>query len=345
MSRQFIPKLCNDLIELLEEDTNYFDVIIEVGEEITNKKMFQAHSVILHYRSPYFRKVLANSTRNGENEYVLRLPNISGNIFQILLRYIYNGSLVIDSLTNLDIFRLLIAADDLYLQEFFHLSSREFFEKVRPFEKIIRQRVYEDLMQYFLVPGSDPNTEILPPRQGMIDSTLITSKHASLLSSWIDHKHQCSKLPLGFSYYEIYENPYEFKLLLRGTRDDFSLASFKGLCYDKPMTIVVMRVKGTDELVGGFNPKSWIPGENVYEYSEDSFLFAFRGSNISRGGMGVKNIILSRVEQPTHALYQSANNGLTFGGGDLEMYGEYFNEENKIYCNKYEYERCIRQAG
>ncbi|CAG8492239.1 284_t:CDS:1, partial [Acaulospora colombiana] len=106
-----------------------------------------------------------------------------------------------------------------------------------------------------------------------------------------------------------------------------------------------MRVRGTDELVGGFNPKSWIPGGNSYEYSEDSFLFAFRGPNISRGEMDAKNVILSRVEHPTHALYQSANNGLTFGGGDLEMYGEYFNEESKIYSNKYEYEKCIRKVG
>ncbi|CAG8773869.1 10702_t:CDS:1, partial [Acaulospora colombiana] len=59
--------LCNDLLELLEEDSIYFDVIIEVGEETPNKKLFQAHSVILHYRSPYFRQVLVSSTKNEDD--------------------------------------------------------------------------------------------------------------------------------------------------------------------------------------------------------------------------------------------------------------------------------------
>ena len=84
MSNQFLLKLSQNYIELLE-DNEYYDVTIEVGED-PNVKVFRAHMNILYYRSPYLRRKLA-SNKNNDNFLVhLRLPNISPEIFQMILK-------------------------------------------------------------------------------------------------------------------------------------------------------------------------------------------------------------------------------------------------------------------
>ncbi|GBC47260.2 BTB/POZ protein [Rhizophagus irregularis DAOM 181602=DAOM 197198] len=78
MSIQFFSKLSQSYIEILE-DNEYYDVTIEV-----------AH---------------------------IKLSNISPEIFQIILRYLYGGILSLNGQDTLDIFKILIAADELLLHE------------------------------------------------------------------------------------------------------------------------------------------------------------------------------------------------------------------------------------
>ena len=85
MSAQFFPKLSQNYIEILDDD-EYYDVAIEVGKD-PNVKIFRAHMIILCYRSPYLRRTLTSNKRN--NDGVLnqkKLPNISPEIFQIILK-------------------------------------------------------------------------------------------------------------------------------------------------------------------------------------------------------------------------------------------------------------------
>jgi len=80
---KFLPKLSQNLLEILDDD-EYYDIKIEVGKD-PYVKVFRAHMVILYYRSPYLRRVL--STRNNdENLAHIKLPNISPEVFQIILR-------------------------------------------------------------------------------------------------------------------------------------------------------------------------------------------------------------------------------------------------------------------
>ena len=80
---KFLPKLLQNLLEILEDD-EYYDVKIEVGKD-PYVKVFRAHVVILYYRSPYLRRVL--STRNNDGNLAhIKLPNILPEIFQIILR-------------------------------------------------------------------------------------------------------------------------------------------------------------------------------------------------------------------------------------------------------------------
>ena len=84
MSTQFLSKLSQNYTELLEDD-EYYDITIEVGED-PNVKFFRAHMNILCYRSSYLRRSLASNGRNNNTLAHIRLPNISPEIFQIILR-------------------------------------------------------------------------------------------------------------------------------------------------------------------------------------------------------------------------------------------------------------------
>ena len=72
------------------EDDEYYDITIEVGED-SNVKIFRAHMNILSYRSSYLRRTLRTLASNNKknNDGVLahiKLPNLSPDIFQIILR-------------------------------------------------------------------------------------------------------------------------------------------------------------------------------------------------------------------------------------------------------------------
>ena len=85
MSTQFFTKLSQNFIELLEDD-EYYDITIEVGED-PNVKIFRAHMNILCYRSPYLRRTLASNKKNKDDVLAhTKLPNISPEIFQVILR-------------------------------------------------------------------------------------------------------------------------------------------------------------------------------------------------------------------------------------------------------------------
>ena len=85
MLTKFFPKLSENYTELLEDD-EYYDVTIEVGKD-PNVKIFRAHTNILWYRSPYLRRVLASNRNNNDNALNhIKLPNISPEIFQVILR-------------------------------------------------------------------------------------------------------------------------------------------------------------------------------------------------------------------------------------------------------------------
>lgn len=81
MALKFFDKLSRNFVELLNDKDDY-NVIIEVKDE----KRFTAHSNVLKYRSPYFRKELKNIIPNENNVKTIIKPNISNEIFNIALK-------------------------------------------------------------------------------------------------------------------------------------------------------------------------------------------------------------------------------------------------------------------
>jgi hypothetical protein len=82
---KFLPKLSQNLLRIMD-DNEYYDITIEVGND-PYIKIFHAHMVILNYRSTYLQRVLStNKKKNDANLVHIKLPNISPEIFQIILR-------------------------------------------------------------------------------------------------------------------------------------------------------------------------------------------------------------------------------------------------------------------
>ncbi|GBB85475.1 hypothetical protein RclHR1_00120029 [Rhizophagus clarus] len=124
------------------------------------------------------------------------------------------------------------------LINFFNLSSKEFSQKVRPYRKLLSDQLYEDLLNFYLDPEIVSTLEILRPRK-----TALFSNGTLIIDSRI----------VDSSIYL----PYKFELLLRGSRDGFTPKKFHELCDDKPNTVTFIKIKGTKEILGGYNPIIW----------------------------------------------------------------------------------------
>ena len=64
VENKFLPKLSQNLLEILEDD-EYYDITIEVGID-PYIKIFCSHIVILYYCSPYLRRILSTSKRKND---------------------------------------------------------------------------------------------------------------------------------------------------------------------------------------------------------------------------------------------------------------------------------------
>ncbi|RHZ54321.1 hypothetical protein Glove_428g72 [Diversispora epigaea] len=112
MVLNFFDKLSQNFTELLNDKDDY-NVIIKVK----NEKTFTAHSNILKCRSPRFRKELEDVIPNENNVKEIIKPNISNEIFNIILKYIYGGIVNLENVETRIIFDLMLAANEFELVE------------------------------------------------------------------------------------------------------------------------------------------------------------------------------------------------------------------------------------
>ncbi|PKY17041.1 hypothetical protein RhiirB3_467699 [Rhizophagus irregularis] len=81
---KFLPKLSQNLLELLDDD-EFYNITIEVGGD-PYVKIFRAHMNILSYRSPYFRKILSDKNKSDGTLTHIKLSDVLPEIFQLILR-------------------------------------------------------------------------------------------------------------------------------------------------------------------------------------------------------------------------------------------------------------------
>ncbi|KAF0457448.1 kelch-like protein 17 [Gigaspora margarita] len=541
MCTDFLTGLSRDL-SLLLNDTESYDTVINVGEK-HDFKTFRSHSIILRVRSPYFKTALSSEWAKVENNLItFNKPNISPTVFEVILKFIYTGRISLDDYDALTILDLLVAADELCLQElidhaqdyllcykpswmqrnfatthriafqhscaftklkdycweiirndpelvfqaedfinleesallnllkrddlmikeitvwenlikwgiyqtyailqrqsddrecdnggfvicdkdesslqnnspsfnyfstfssspsslslvsaltnlstttsvkdisswtskeflvlastlekfiphirFLQISSSDFYKKVKPFSSILPFDLYDDILQYHLVPDYIPHDDLTQPERAAIDSVIIERKHAALIASWIDGCDLCNDDSniersdindncIISSIYEPWDNPYEFKLLLRGSRDGFSGSEFHEKCDSRATTITVMKVHGTGEIIASQSSSTSNDISQAYPFSSSitstSSNMSQNFSDFSRSSSptGSRNII-SRVRDPARAINYYKNYGPSFGRDDLKMAGN-FKLDSRCCCKQGDYEFPIRE--
>ncbi|GBB85462.1 hypothetical protein RclHR1_00120016 [Rhizophagus clarus] len=462
MSTQFLSKLSQNYIELLE-DNEYYDITLEVGED-PNVKILRAHKNILCYRSPYLRRALLTSNKNNKDNVLnhIKLSNVSPEVFQIILNYIYGGILSLNDRDTSVTFKILLAADELLLQEvidylqkylienksewmeqhfelihrtsfqsnsllqlqqfctdfmanspekvfksldftslpekslvqlvkrddlqmkevevwdhvlkwglaqnptllpdpstwsdndfktmentlqhclslirFFSLSSKEFLEKVRPYKKLLNHQLYENLLNSHLDPDSEPTDNILLPRNikidGIIDSKIV--KNLNIIST-ISRRIDKMVINNKFDHLRELYLPYKFELLLRGSRDGFSPKKFHELCNGKPYTVTFIKVKGTEEILGGYNLLKW---ESFGDWikNRESFIFSTKDNNVKNA------IIISNIEKTENALLYGICAGPYFGDIAISATFDHNKSYDYISYGKRYYEKRIKDS-
>jgi len=183
-----------------------------------------------------------------------------------------------------------------------------------------KQLVY-DILEYNMVPNKKSTVNVTPPRRPelvlKLESAFIGIQHFTLLASWIDKK-DCL-------YYNSRNLPYHFNLLYRASRDGIDTNIFHNKCNNKEATIVIAKVRGTNQIIGGYNPLEW-DSSNSTKSTMDSFLFSF--TNVK----DINTARIGRVKNIERAIYCHNHLGPAFGpNSDL-----YYNN-CKWYCSQSNY--------
>ncbi|CAG8511875.1 8332_t:CDS:2, partial [Gigaspora rosea] len=259
------------------------------------------------------------------------------------------GIIELDQLDGADLLRLMLASDELQLpilishaQDHLIKAQPEWINQtlVPILHIVCHHGTFGKLRDYTLktvYPESRVHNVFLPRNiaSEQIDSVLIDGRHTTLLSNWIDRKDK--KLNLKR------KNPYKFNLLVRASRDGFGVDVFHNKCDSIARTLVLAKVKGSNQIVGGYNPVKWNLSENSHGTSMgthksfkkfgstmDSFLFSFNDAH------NPTMAILSRISESLEdeAIYFSHNYGPCFGQNDLHMVDQSWNCRKTSYSNE-----------
>ncbi|CAG8527258.1 4065_t:CDS:2 [Paraglomus occultum] len=110
----YFEDLSQSFNRLLDELDDY-NVIIEVGTGSTLRR-FAAHSVILRARSLYFKTALSSRwAKKQGGYYIFSKPNVDPDVFKLILRYIYTGTLSLSQQQPTTLLSLIVSLDELLL--------------------------------------------------------------------------------------------------------------------------------------------------------------------------------------------------------------------------------------
>jgi hypothetical protein len=101
-------------------------------------------------------------------------------------------------------------------------------------------------------------------------------------------------------------------------------------CDDQSRTVTVVKIKDSNEILGGYNPIAW--ESNIlgsYSITINRFIFSFEN----------ENHVLSRVINEKRAIRNHSFCGPIFGDGDLDL----SNSGNSM-CKRTSYDKSIRKT-
>ncbi|RIB15928.1 hypothetical protein C2G38_1550216 [Gigaspora rosea] len=141
MTVNFFDQLSSNLNQLLK-NSNEYNVIIEVGQG-PDIQAFKVHSIILNSRCLYFKDKLDAITYNNNNVKIIKQPNISIEVFNIIIKYIYCGSISLENINASVIFKLLIASNEFRLEELIKHVQSFLLENNASWLRLNFSRVYQ----------------------------------------------------------------------------------------------------------------------------------------------------------------------------------------------------------
>ncbi|EXX64220.1 hypothetical protein GLOIN_2v1843016 [Rhizophagus irregularis DAOM 181602=DAOM 197198] len=213
------------------------------------------------------------------------------------------------------------------------ISRVDIFDKVLPYKTIIPKHIYEDIEE-FHYKSVIPKIIILPPRTGsLIKSNIIEPILAKIIINWIDKK--------DTMYTRTINDPlYKLELIYLNIRDGFSNKSFRNKCNGRMANLVLIKVKQSNKIFGGYSPIGFSSlGESEEGYfvenngrfynSSNNFIFSFEHNSDN------KYMKISRVVNSNKAIFDNRHCGFDFGMGSLCMSGYtlYVNNYNENYEN------------
>ncbi|EXX57668.1 hypothetical protein GLOIN_2v1842973 [Rhizophagus irregularis DAOM 181602=DAOM 197198] len=152
------------------------------------------------------------------------------------------------------------------LIRFVGISSKDFFDKVRPYKAIISHHIYEELEEFYYK-KTLPKTTTLPPRtgkSGSLTSKIIKSKLVNIISNWIDRNNSAARSN---------NDKYKFNLIYLMSRDGFDCRTFYNKCNGQGPFVVLIKIQ-SKKIYGGYNPIGYT-GRNLWLSSTESFIFSF----------------------------------------------------------------------
>ncbi|GBC52559.2 hypothetical protein GLOIN_2v1763573 [Rhizophagus irregularis DAOM 181602=DAOM 197198] len=305
---------------------------------------------ILCYRSPYLQRNLASNKRNNDNFLVhIKLPNISPEIFQIILEYIYGGILSLDGQDTLDFLKILVAADELCLQELVNYLQKYLIENKSEDDLQMNEvEVWENILKWGLAQNStlipDPITwtdDDFKKMKVTLQNCIPLVRFFCLSSKEFTYKVRPYQKLLSNQFYEELLNSY---------LDPDSVSIYNVLRPRKIVTrspplkntaqIIDSQIvdSGTEEIIGGYNPLKWeSPNRGTWSKTKESFIFSFKDKNI-------KDAIISNVKYEEYAILYNSTVGPYFGSDIIiGAYSESVDYTNS-WCRKCYYEKEIRET-
>ncbi|RIB29195.1 hypothetical protein C2G38_2239035 [Gigaspora rosea] len=141
MTVNFFEQLSSNLNQLLK-NSNEYNVIIEIGQ-VPDIHAFKVHSIILNSRCLYFKDKLDAITYNNNNVKIIKQPNISIEVFNIIIKYIYCGTISLENVNASVIFELLIASNEFRLEELIKHVQSFLLENNASWLRLNFSRVYQ----------------------------------------------------------------------------------------------------------------------------------------------------------------------------------------------------------
>ncbi|CAG8809301.1 10798_t:CDS:1, partial [Racocetra persica] len=215
-----------------------------------------------------------------------------------------------------------------------HIPATEFEKQVSIFKRLLPPELHDPDITGSSAFYTSPVYSTVASR---IQSVLINPDQAARIASWID-KLDVTPLDNGEKLYKSWCIPYQFKLVVRGSRDQ----KFLQHTLTSNQAVVIIKPSNSTEILGGYNPLSWSK-KSISSNKEPQNTAPLKDSFVFSLGNDETNDILSRVIDPKDSIYCNVYCSPVFGKGDLFPKG-HFEIGQPCGCKQTSYEIALRQS-